>query len=197
MFIKLSWICSKESCLLQNNASFVIITAGSDWRNEIFLFYKFIFVVKKNLICFEEISALKKSYSYSYSSSLYCWCTYIKYSRKGAELQETHPNVNSEACRVHLASQARHQGTLLPPCWHWGWNCTWCTLQTSSPLPRKLGSRELVCKVHLVQFQLKYTRVHGWVHLSSQARIGVLKHELRCTWIWVGEALHLFRRTSF
>ena len=29
-----------------------------------------------------------------------------------------------------------------------------------SPLPCKLGSRELVCKVNLVQFPLKYTQVH-------------------------------------
>ena len=120
----------------------------------------------------------------------------MKYSRKGGELQPTHPNVNSEVSQVPLASQARHRGTWLPPRWHWGWNCTRCTLQTSSPPPRKLGSGELVCKVHLVQFQLKYTRVHVWVHLSSQARIGVLKHELRCTWSWVGEVLPLFRRTS-
>ena len=118
----------------------------------------------------------------------------MKYSRKGGELQPTHPNVNSEVSQVPLASQARHRGTWLPPRWHWGWNCTRCTLQTSSPPPRKLGSGELVCKVHLVQFQLKYTRVHVRVHLSSQARISELEHELRCT--WVGEVLHLFRRTS-
>ena len=120
----------------------------------------------------------------------------MKYSRKGGELQPTYPNVNSEVSQVPLASQARHRGTWLPPHWHWGWNCTQCTLQTSSPPPRKLGSRELVCKVHLVQFQLKYTRVHVWVHLSSQDRIGELEHELRCTWSWVGEVLPLFRRTS-
>ena len=120
----------------------------------------------------------------------------MKYSRKGGELQPTHPNVNSEVSQVPLASQARHRCTWLPPRWHWGWNCTRCTLQTSSPPPRKLGSGELVCKVHLVQFQLKYTRVHVRVHLSSQARIGELEHELRCTWSWVGEVLPLFRRTS-
>ena len=45
-----------------------------------------------------------------------------------------------------------------------------------SPL-HKLGSGELVCKVHLVQLQLKYIRVHVQVHLSSQAWISVLEHE--------------------
>ena len=49
-------------------------------------------------------------------------------------------------------------------------------LYSTTP-PSKLGSGELVCKVHHVQFQLKYTRVHIRVHLSSQARIGELKHE--------------------
>ena len=110
----------------------------------------------------------------------------MKYSRKGGELQPTHPNVNSEISQVPLASQAQ-QGTWLPHCWHWGWDCTWCTLQTSSPPPCRLRSGELVCKVHLVQFQLKYTRGHAWVHLSSQARIGVLKHELGCTWVETAE----------
>ena len=64
----------------------------------------------------------------------------------------------SEVSHVTFASQARYQGTWLPPHWHWGCNCNRCTLQTSSPLPRKLGSGELVCKVYLVQFQLKYTQ---------------------------------------
>ena len=126
------------------------------------------------------------------------WCgrTHMKYSRKGGELRPTHPNVNSEVSQVPLASQAWHQATWLPPRWHWGWNCTWCTLQTSSPPPCKIGSGELVCKVHLVQIQLKYTQVHVRVHLSSQAQIGELKHELRCTWSWFGEVLPLFRTTS-
>ena len=120
----------------------------------------------------------------------------MKYSRIRGELQPTHTNVNSEVSPVPLTSQAQHRGTWLPPCWHWGWNCTWWTLQTSSPPSRKLVSGELVCKVHLVQFHLKYTRVHVRVHLSSQAGIGELEHELRCTWSWVGEVLSLFRRTS-
>ena len=125
----------------------------------------------------EENSRLKFS-----SSSLYCRCSDMKYSRKGGELQLTHPNVNSEV--------------RLPPRWYWGWNCIQCTLQTSSPPPHKLGSRELVCKVHLVQFKLKYTQVHVRVHLSLQAGIGELEHELRCTWSQVCEVLPLFRRSS-
>ena len=70
------------------------------------------------------------------------------------------PNVNSEISQVPLASQAQ-QRTWLPHRWHWGWDCTRCTVQTSSPPPCKFGSGELVCKVHLVQFQLKYTLVQG------------------------------------
>ena len=46
-----------------------------------------------------------------------------------------------------------------------------------SPL-HKLGSGELVCKVHLVQLQLKYILVHVPVLLSSQAWISVLEHEI-------------------
>ena len=38
----------------------------------------------------------------------------MKYSRRGEELQPTHPNVNSEVSQVPLASQARHRGTWLP-----------------------------------------------------------------------------------
>ena len=81
----------------------------------------------------------------------------MKYSRKGKELQPTHPNVNFEVSQVPLASQARHWGTWLPPCWYWGWNCT---------------------------------------RFILQACIGVLKHEFRCTWSWVSEVLHFFRKTS-
>jgi hypothetical protein len=42
--------------------------------------------------------------------------THMKYSKKGGELQPTHPNVNSEVSRVPLASQAQHLGTLLRLC---------------------------------------------------------------------------------
>ena len=62
--------------------------------------------------------------------------------------------------------------------------------------PAWLGSGELVCKVQIIQFQLKYTWVHVPVKLFSQARIGVLEHELRSTWTWVVVGPPLFRRTS-
>ena len=55
--------------------------------------------------------------------------------------------------------------------------------------PKSLGSGDFVCKVHLVQFQLKYTQVHVQGHLSLQAWISVLEPELGCTWTWVGEVL--------
>ena len=93
-----------------------------------------------------------------------------------------------------LASSAL--GYLATSFWLWGWNYTRCTFQTSFPPQCTLGSGELVCKVHLVQFQLKYTQVHVWVHLSLQAWIDVLKHELGYTWSWVGEVLPLLRITS-
>ena len=107
---------------------------------------------------------------------LYCWCTHIIYSRKVLELSPTHSNVILEVIQVPIASKAWMRGTWVPPCWHWGWNCTWCTLQT-------------IC-------QLKYTRVHVQVHLSLQAQIGVLEHELGCTWTWVSEVLPLFMSIS-
>ena len=89
----------------------------------------------------------------------------MKYSRKEADFWLTHTNVNSEERKVPLVSQDRHWGTWLPPRWHWGWNCTQCTLHTSSPPHRKLGSREVFYKVHLVQFQLNFTWVHVWVDI--------------------------------
>ena len=82
------------------------------------------------------------------------------------------------------------------------------------PSPRKLGIRisgyllvyivvetalnfeKIVSRVHIMQFQIKYTWVHVQIHLSLQARIRVVKNKLRCTWNWFDEKLPLFQRTS-
>ena len=60
-----------------------------------------------------------------------------------------------------------------------------------------MNSGVLELKLHKVHFADKYSQVHVQVDLSSQAWIGVLEHELRCTWTWVCEVLPLFRRTSY
>ena len=78
----------------------------------------------------------------------------MKYFRKMAELQPTHPNVNSEVCQVlgYLLVDISVQAALGALC-----------RQVLLPL-RKLSSRELVYKMHLVQ-----------LNFSSQAQINVLK----------------------
>ena len=117
--------------------------------------------------------------------------------QKKADIKPTHPNVNSEVFQVPLASQGRHQGTWLHPHRHWGWNCTRCNLQTSSPPPRKLCSGEHVCKVHRVQFQPQC--LWGW---SQVPRCRPCKE--RGTWQtseltlgWVGWWSLLFWSTSY
>ena len=68
----------------------------------------------------------------------------MKYFRKMAELQHTHPNVNSEVCQV--------LGYLLVDIWVQAALGALCR-QVLIPLC-KLSSRELVYKVHLVQLHL-------------------------------------------
>ena len=84
----------------------------------------------------------------------------MKYSRKGQIC-------NQLQCQVPLASQGWQQSTWIHSHRHCGWHGTRCTLQTSSPPHCKLSFGEHVCKGHLVQFQLKYTRVHVWVHVLA------------------------------
>ena len=59
-----------------------------------------------------------------------------------------------------------------------------CTLKTSSLPPRKLGSGKLICKLHIVQFQLKSTQFNfvytfsctlGSVYLNMNS--GILETE--------------------
>ena len=87
----------------------------------------------------------------------------MKYSRKGGELQPTHPNVNLEVSQVPLASQARHWGTWLPPRWHWGWNCTQCTCR------QVLRSRacEAYLWVNIGMSWLKFSPFSGVLHMST------------------------------
>ena len=77
------------------------------------------------------------------------------------------------------------------------WNCTRCTLQTSSPEPSLRGGGELVCKVHRVQFQPQCQRGGSQVPRcrACEARGTWLTSEL--TLGWVGWSYPLFWSTSY
>ena len=65
------------------------------------------------------------------------------------------------------------------------WNCTRCTLQTSSPEPSLRGGGELVCKVHRVQFQPQCQRGGSQVPRcrACEARGTWLTSELTLGWV--------------
>ena len=94
----------------------------------------------------------------------------LSHTVEGGHLHQLFPNVNSGTAKYTLPCKlgSVHLAVSLLTL---GWNCTRCTLQSSSPQPLLcLGFGELDCKVHLVQFQLKSVRVHfqvGPVSLRS------------------------------
>ena len=65
------------------------------------------------------------------------------------------------------------------------WNCTRCTLLTSSPEPSLRGGGELVCKVHRVQFQPQCQRGGSQVPQcrACEARGTWLTSELTLGWV--------------
>ena len=84
-----------------------------------------------------------------------------------------------------LASSARCTWSLLLTL---GWNCTRCTLQSSSPQPwLRLSFGELDWKVNIVQFQLKSVKANFKSASSRCAWLFWLENGLSRTWAKVGE----------
>ena len=107
----------------------------------------------------------------------------------GGEHTPTRPQCQLRGSHVLLSLASSALENMAASSLTLGWNCTRCTLQSSSPQPRKLGFGELDCKVHLVQFQLMFTYVHSHVLCSSQARSREHENEHRWTWGRVGDVL--------
>ena len=77
------------------------------------------------------------------------------------------------------------------------WNCTRCTLQTSSPEPSLRGGGELVCKVHRVQFQPQCQRGGSQVPRCRACEARGTWQTSELTLGRVGEDLPLFWSTSY
>ena len=101
--------------------------------------------------------------------------------RKHHRLLSVHPR--SYSSPQIQACEERCTGT-----WTWvylSWNCTRCTLQTSSPEPSLRGVGELVCKGHRVQFQPQCQRGGSQVPRcrACEARGTWLTSELTLGWV--------------
>ena len=77
------------------------------------------------------------------------------------------------------------------------WNCTRCTLQTSSPEPSLGGEEEVVCQVHKYSFSPNVNEEVAKYPNAKLARRGVLGLPLSWHWDEPVEVLHLFWSTSY
>ena len=122
----------------------------------------------------------------------------MKYSRKGGELQPTHPNVNSggkpstprlaSSSSGYLATSSLTLGveTAL------GALCRQVLLRLTNSAPENLSAKCTSCSFNTStpKFMFEFTSPRKLGSVNSE-------HELRCTRRWVGEVLPLFRRTSY